>query len=195
MPWAAAEPVSPQDRRAMLEAWSTAHEQGRSATFACLLGTELLGSCGFHRERPDPAGLEIGYWLAAAQTGRGYATELSLLLAEEAFAHEEIEHVEIYCHPANEASAAVARRAGFEPMGLEPAGGRAAGERSLRHRLERASFDPSWRSRFSASADLHVAVALDAVDRERSVLEVARASEGDRSTKDGVVELDAPDGR
>jgi ribosomal-protein-serine acetyltransferase len=57
---------------------------------------------------------EIGYWVRTSQTGRGFATEAAARICR--FALEELgaQRVEIWCEAENLASAAVARRAGFE---------------------------------------------------------------------------------
>jgi RimJ/RimL family protein N-acetyltransferase len=72
----------------------------------------VIGACGVHA-RIGPSALEIGYWLDARHTGRGYATEATAAIVRAAFALPIIEHVEIRCDPANAASAAVPRRLGF----------------------------------------------------------------------------------
>jgi RimJ/RimL family protein N-acetyltransferase len=72
----------------------------------------IIGGCGMHA-RIGINALEIGYWLDAKHTGRGYATEATAALVKAAFSRPMIEHVEIRCDPANVASAAVPRRLGF----------------------------------------------------------------------------------
>jgi RimJ/RimL family protein N-acetyltransferase len=57
--------------------------------------------------------MEIGYWMAAASTGRGYATAASRALTDAAFALPDVERVEIRCDEANGASAAVPRKLGY----------------------------------------------------------------------------------
>jgi hypothetical protein len=57
--------------------------------------------------------LEVGYWIAAAHGGRGYATEASVVLTDLAFSMDGIERVEIRCDPRNAVSAAVPRKLGF----------------------------------------------------------------------------------
>lgn len=57
--------------------------------------------------------LEIGYWLKADVTGRGYATEAARALIGLASKVRGVSRVEIRCDPANERSAAVPRRLGF----------------------------------------------------------------------------------
>jgi RimJ/RimL family protein N-acetyltransferase len=63
------------------------------------------------------ASVEIGWWVGPAHRGRGLATRAVRLVA--AWAVEELDRpvLEAVCDPANPASAAVARRAGFTPDG------------------------------------------------------------------------------
>lgn len=57
--------------------------------------------------------LEIGYWLRADVTGRGYATEATSALIGLASNIRGVRQIEIRCDPANERSAAVPGRLGF----------------------------------------------------------------------------------
>ena len=63
--------------------------------------------------------LEIGYWLDAAATGQGLATEAARALLDLAATVPGIGHVEIRCDADNIPSAAVPRRLGFELLGAE----------------------------------------------------------------------------
>ncbi len=72
----------------------------------------IVGACGLHR-RVGPDGLEIGYWVHAGHTRRGYATAAAAALTTTALALPGIERVEIHCDEANAASAAVPRRLGY----------------------------------------------------------------------------------
>jgi len=56
---------------------------------------------------------EIGYWLRADHTGKGYATEAASALTAAALALPHIDHVEIRCDPRNAASAAIPQRLGY----------------------------------------------------------------------------------
>lgn len=73
---------------------------------------ELLGGIELSR-RIGGGGMELGYWLRADRTRRGYATEAADALAREAFQHCRAQRVEIRCDPANAPSAAIAHRLGF----------------------------------------------------------------------------------
>lgn len=75
----------------------------------------LVGSCGLGRR---PSGMvEMGYWIARAHWGRGFATEASLALIDIArtlgFAHLEGSHF-----VDNPASGRVLEKLGFQPLGI-----------------------------------------------------------------------------
>jgi RimJ/RimL family protein N-acetyltransferase len=76
----------------------------------------VVGSCGLIR-RIGPGGLEVGYWLHPAHTGRGLATMAVRALVEQAFALPDVERVEIVHDTANTPSAGVPRRLGFIELG------------------------------------------------------------------------------
>ncbi|MCU1353791.1 MAG: putative acetyltransferase [Acidimicrobiales bacterium] len=88
---------------------------GRSANYSFRTAddTACLGGIGVH-ERIGPGGVEIGYWLADGATGRGLVTRGATLLANAALACDGIDRVEIHCDEANERSAAVPERLGFD---------------------------------------------------------------------------------
>lgn len=79
----------------------------------------LLGGVGVHSFIHDAAALEIGYWLATHARGRGVTTRATAALVTACFAPAseggwEARRITIACSAANLASAAVARRLGFE---------------------------------------------------------------------------------
>jgi ribosomal-protein-serine acetyltransferase len=121
MPWAADEPQPPDARRGWIREVNAAEAAGGDRTRAILAGGAVAGACGLHR-RIGPDGLELGYWVATAFTGRGVATAAVALLCAEAFADPVIGHVEIHHDPRNAASGAVAARAGFTPVAAGAAG-------------------------------------------------------------------------
>ena len=63
--------------------------------------------------------VELGYWLDAAVTGRGLATEAAGALLEVAATLPGMTHAEIRCDVANAPSAAVPQRLGFELSSIE----------------------------------------------------------------------------
>ncbi|WP_102125602.1 GNAT family N-acetyltransferase [Deinococcus planocerae] len=81
-------------------------------------GTELVGSSGYHAlDWRVPRG-EIGYWIATAHAGRGYATEVARALTDLGLrAPEEgglgLRRIEIRCDARNERSARIPRALGY----------------------------------------------------------------------------------
>ncbi|MET8902931.1 GNAT family N-acetyltransferase [Streptomyces sp. NPDC004538] len=72
-----------------------------------------VGGMGFHGPPDEDGRVEIGYDLAAAARGHGYATEALRALSAWALAREEVTSVFATTEPANVASQAVITRAGF----------------------------------------------------------------------------------
>lgn len=80
----------------------------------------LLGGIGLYPRTVDARvpfdaadRVEIGYWLRADATGRGYATEATAAILAVAVALPGIACVEIRCDPRNAPSVAIPRRLGF----------------------------------------------------------------------------------
>lgn len=90
------------------EQWAS----GEAYNYAITTGEVVIGSCGLHR-RIGPGGLDIGYWLHHAWTGRGLATMAAAALVEAGGGLPGIDRIEIHHDEANAASCAVARRLGF----------------------------------------------------------------------------------
>jgi RimJ/RimL family protein N-acetyltransferase len=110
---------------------------------------------------PVEASASIGYWLAQASTGQGFATETVLALVRVAFEVENLELVEIQCAADNERSALVARRAGFTHDGTLRA--RLRSEDGTR--TDRASFSILKAEYPRSPAARAVVTAHDALDR------------------------------
>jgi RimJ/RimL family protein N-acetyltransferase len=113
--WAADEPESIEAKTARLRGFRNAFERGRMFPYIILTRDEqtVLGSIGMHRRVGAGAG-NIGYWIAAGSTRRGFATEAAAALTRVGFDLMRYRFIEIHCDPANVASAGVARRLGFE---------------------------------------------------------------------------------
>ncbi|MDA3627665.1 GNAT family N-acetyltransferase [Saccharopolyspora sp. WRP15-2] len=104
---------------------------GRAFTYAITVSGAIAGCIALER-RIGPTGLEIGYWLHPAHTGRGLVTTSTAALVEQALALPGIDHVEIWHDAANTASQAVPQRLGFTCVDRrspprEPAGAGEAG--------------------------------------------------------------------
>lgn len=72
---------------------------------------------------PDGGGdfteeIEVGWHLARAHWGRGYATEGGQRMIELGFAHQNLQQVYAVTGPNNHKSQQVARRLGMKPQGL-----------------------------------------------------------------------------
>ena len=74
--------------------------------------SRCLGGTGLH-PRQGEGGVEIGYWIAADETGRGYATEVSAVLTRVGFTCLGLDRIEIRVDLANERSERVPARLGF----------------------------------------------------------------------------------
>jgi len=75
------------------------------------VGGELVGE-NMLLTRPGPGALEVGYWIASAFTGRGFATESTEALLEVARRLEGIERVVLQCDVRNAPSNAIPRKLG-----------------------------------------------------------------------------------
>jgi RimJ/RimL family protein N-acetyltransferase len=82
-------------------------------------GTSLFPHDGTRRVTLAEADrVEIGYWLDAAVTGRGYVTEAVRALLRVSATLPSVTQAEIRCHVDNAPSAAVPKRLGFELAGV-----------------------------------------------------------------------------
>lgn len=76
-------------------------------------GGTLVGEVGLVGFAEGEGTAEVGWWLARAHRGRGYASRAVRLLTDWATAELCVEGLVAHCHRSNPASGAVARRAGF----------------------------------------------------------------------------------
>ena len=116
MEWIANEPMALDQRRALIGEWERSWSAGGDVILGIFLSDEIVGGCGLHR-RIAPDGLELGYWIHPDFLRRGLATRAAGLLTGAALALPGISHVEIHHDKANEASAGVPRKLGFEFLG------------------------------------------------------------------------------
>jgi RimJ/RimL family protein N-acetyltransferase len=79
----------------------------------------MAGSIGL-MARCGPGGLEIGYWVRSAYTGRGLATAATAALVEQAFGLPGVDWVEIVHDELNVASGQIPRKLGFTEAGRRP---------------------------------------------------------------------------
>ena len=116
MAWIAEEPLTLERRQAMVAGWEREWSQGGDVLLGVFLEGRIAGGCGLHR-RLGEGGLEIGYWIHPAYLRRGLATRTAQTLTDGAFTVTGITHVEIHHDKANQASASVPRKLGFEWLG------------------------------------------------------------------------------
>ncbi|MEB3370856.1 GNAT family N-acetyltransferase [Saccharopolyspora mangrovi] len=111
MPWAAGD-YPPAAAATFIDEATTRWQTGRAYTYLITTSAGLAGTISLER-RIGEAGLEIGYWLHPAHTGRGLVTTAAQALTEQAFALPGIGRVEIWHDAANTASRRVPERLGF----------------------------------------------------------------------------------
>lgn len=129
MPWATPAAADRTNQLARVAEADHRWESGLSYTYSVLTaetGT-LVGEVALHRRAGDSS-VEIGYWIAAGQAGRGYGTSASAALTSVALALNGVNRVEIHCDAANVGSVAVARRLGYRLDRIEERRPEAPGE-------------------------------------------------------------------
>ena len=114
MPWASADAANRANQLARVAEADQSWESGLGYVYSVLSADHgtLVGEVALHR-RPADSSMEIGYWIASSQAGRGYGTSAGRALTTAALALPEVSRVEIHCDAANSASAAVARKLGY----------------------------------------------------------------------------------
>jgi RimJ/RimL family protein N-acetyltransferase len=117
MPWAAdySRASAEEYLAGSIKGW----DEGTEYNYAILTGDALAGGIGL-MTRCGPGGLEIGYWVHRAYTGRGLATAATAALVEEAFGLPGVDWVEIVHDELNVASGQIPRKLGFTEVGRRP---------------------------------------------------------------------------
>ena len=130
-PWIPAQVATPlplPDLAQRLTSFADDFASGRAYRYALLMphGADLIGEVDlFPRAATGRVPLsaadhvELGYWLDAASTGQGLATEAVGALLAVAAMLPGMTHVEIRCEAANAKSAAVPQRLGFHLAAVE----------------------------------------------------------------------------
>ncbi|HEU4974309.1 MAG TPA: GNAT family N-acetyltransferase [Baekduia sp.] len=144
MPWAADEPHEVAWRRVWLREQVAGREAGGDLFAGFFVRGEVVGAGGLHR-RIGPGGLEIGYWVHVAWTGRGVATAAAGRLVEMAFEDPAVDHVEIHHDAANVASGRIPGRLGFTLVDEHRREPQAPAELGVERvwRLERGALTPA----------------------------------------------------
>lgn len=128
IPQHVATPLPPADLAKRLAGFAADFAEERTFRFAMftLDGAQVLGEADlFPRNDTGRVALaradrvELGYWLDAAATGQGLATEATRALMEVAASLPAMTHAEIRCDVANVPSAAIPRRLGFHLAAVE----------------------------------------------------------------------------
>jgi RimJ/RimL family protein N-acetyltransferase len=122
IPWRVAEPLPPPQLALRLDEFAAAFDADREWRYG-LFSTDtrqILGDVGLFPRNDrgrvafdDADHVEMGYWLRADVTGRGYATEAARAALDLARSLPRISRVMIRCDERNVASAAIPRRLGF----------------------------------------------------------------------------------
>jgi RimJ/RimL family protein N-acetyltransferase len=133
MPWATPAAADQQMQLARIAEAEEMWEAGTDYIYSVFAAGDgaLAGSIGLHRRVAD-GGIEIGYWIAVGETGRGYATAAARAVTSVALTLPGVERVEIHCDEANVASAAVPRKLGYRLDRMEAHEPEAPGERGRR---------------------------------------------------------------
>ena len=115
MPWARAEPQQPEESVALLRRFRGQFDLGQDFVYGVFTrdGSEVVGGTGLHTSVGAGA-FEIGYWIRASRIGAGFATELSAALTRVAFEVCDVDRVEIRVDPANERSATIPHKLGYQ---------------------------------------------------------------------------------
>lgn len=113
MPWAA-QPATTESTDAFLDDSIAGYEADSEFAYGVFAPNgELLGAGGVHRREPHDV-LEIGYWIAESQSGKGLGREVARALTVAAANAPGIVRIEIRCDEANARSAAIPRRLGYD---------------------------------------------------------------------------------
>lgn len=114
MPWATPQAASMEAQRTHSREAEEAWDAGSDYIYVLRPGPSgpVIGCFGLHR-RIGPGAIEIGYWVHADYTGRGYATASARALTQAGLALPDVDRVEIHTDEANTISAAIPRRLGY----------------------------------------------------------------------------------
>jgi ribosomal-protein-serine acetyltransferase len=115
LPWGAEEPSTLEHLGRRIDKYAAECADGTAWRLALVDEStgRFLGS-GALLPYPGPGALEVGYWIRKGEAGRGLATRAAAALVRYAFRERGVERMELWTKPGNDASAAVARRLGFD---------------------------------------------------------------------------------
>jgi RimJ/RimL family protein N-acetyltransferase len=114
MPWAMSEPSTLEATRARLRAYQASFIAGEDFVYGIFDSDEsyVVGGSGLH-PRVGPGALEIGYWIHADWTRRGYATQVTRALTTAGLEMPGIDSIEVRCDPNNTPSRRIPEGLGF----------------------------------------------------------------------------------
>jgi RimJ/RimL family protein N-acetyltransferase len=129
MPWATPDAAARPTQLARVAEADQMWEAGSSHMYSVLTADHgtLVGEIGLHR-RTEEGSVEIGYWIAAGQAGRGFGTLAAGAITSVALSLPGVSRVEIHCDEANAASAAIPRKLGYRLDRIETRMPEAPGE-------------------------------------------------------------------
>ncbi|HYK07381.1 MAG TPA: GNAT family protein [Gaiellaceae bacterium] len=115
MPWARDEPRPHEEKVSLLRRFRGQFDLGQDFVYGVFTqdGSEVVGGTGLHT-RVGAGAFEIGYWIRKSRIGAGLATELSAALTKVAFEVCDVDRVEIRVDPANEPSARIPHKLGYQ---------------------------------------------------------------------------------
>ena len=122
MPWAVSEPATLEETESRLASYAEAFDAGADFVYGVFNEREsmVVGGSGLHT-RIVEGGLELGYWIRASQTKRGYATELTRALTTAGLEVPDVVRIEIHCDPRNLYSRCIPERLGYRLVETRPA--------------------------------------------------------------------------
>lgn len=114
-------PYTREDAHAWIALSASMLASGRGAhlVIAAAADDRLLGSIGLELGQGAPPRGEIGYWVAAAERGRGVGSRAVRLMSGWALGTLGLGRLEIAISPCNEASRRLAGRAGYAARGRD----------------------------------------------------------------------------
>lgn len=106
------------DVTALIERFEAKQAAGDGFHWGIWQQERLAGGVICHYINRGDLNAELGYWLAADQTGRGLATRATASAVEHLLRQEKLHRIEMICGVANTRSRAVAERLGFTNEGV-----------------------------------------------------------------------------
>lgn len=129
LPFVAAEPLSVDQRLALIEAMAAERAEGQAFHYGIFQPESTTAGSGSAQPAPDPLGpvlggvglhrrsdrsFEIGYWIRVDQVGKHLASEVVRACVGAAFELTDATHIALHHDRANAASGGVARSCGFD---------------------------------------------------------------------------------